>query len=227
MTDITVLTANAREKVGKGSAREARRQGNIPAVIYGDKKSPIPIVVEQKILVRHLSTGGFFNTLFDIDVNGELNRVLPRDVQLHPVTDVPEHVDFLRVSATTKVSVEVPVEFIGDDVSPGIKSGGVLNVVRYTVEVSCTPDLIPNTLLLDLSSAEIGDSLHISAVNLPEGVTPTISDRDFTIATIVAPTVVRDEATSDDESDSEDTETEATAESTEENSEAGSEEKLF
>ena len=224
MTDITVLTANAREKVGKGSAREARRQGNIPAVIYGDKKSPIPIVVEQKILVRHLSTGGFFNTLFDIDVNGELNRVLPRDVQLHPVTDVPEHVDFLRVSATTKVSVEVPVEFIGDDVSPGIKSGGVLNVVRYTIEVSCTPDLIPNTLLLDLSSAEIGDSLHISAVNLPEGVTPTISDRDFTIATIVAPTVVRDEATSDDESDSEDTETEATAESTEENSEAGSEE---
>ena len=224
MTDITVLTANAREKVGKGAAREARRQGNIPAVFYGDKKSPTPIVVEQKILVRHLSTGGFFNTLFDIDVNGELNRVLPRDVQLHPVTDVPEHVDFLRVSATTKVSVEVPVEFIGDDVSPGIKSGGVLNVVRYTVEVSCTPDLIPNTLLLDLSSAEIGDSLHISAVNLPEGVTPTISDRDFTIATIVAPTVVRDEATSDDESDSEDTETEATAESTEENSEAGSEE---
>ena len=224
MTDITVLTANAREKVGKGSAREARRQGNIPAVIYGDKKSPIPIVVEQKILVRYLSTGGFFNTLFDIDINGELNRVLPRDVQLHPVTDVPEHVDFLRVSATTKISVEVPVEFVGDDVSPGIKSGGVLNVVRYTVEVSCTPDLIPNTLLLDLSSAEIGDSLHISAVNLPEGVTPTISDRDFTIATIVAPTVVRDEATSDDESDSEDTETEATAESTEENSEAGSEE---
>ena len=224
MADITVLTANTREKVGKGSAREARRQGNIPAVIYGDKKSPIPIVVEQKILVRHLSTGGFFNTLFDIDVNGELNRVLPRDVQLHPVTDVPEHVDFLRVSAATKVSVEVPVEFIGDDVSPGIKSGGVLNVVRYTVEVSCTPDLIPNTLSLDLSSAEIGDSLHISAVNLPEGVTPTISDRDFTIATIVAPTVVRDEATSDDESDSEDTETEATAESTDENSEDGSEE---
>ena len=219
MTDITVLTANAREKVGKGSAREARRQGNIPAVIYGDKKSPIPIVVEQKILVRHLSTGGFFNTLFDIDINGELNRVLPRDVQLHPVTDVPEHVDFLRVSATTKISVEVPVEFVGDDVSPGIKSGGVLNVVRYTVEVSCTPDLIPSSLLLDLSSAEIGDSLHISAVTLPEGVTPTISDRDFTIATIVAPTVVRDEATSDDESDGEDSETEATTESTDGNSE--------
>ena len=224
MADITVLTANTREKVGKGSAREARRQGNIPAVIYGDKKSPIPIVVEKKILERQLRSGGFFNTLFDIDINGELSRVLPRDVQLHPVTDVPEHVDFLRVSAATKISVEVPVEFIGDDVSPGIKSGGVLNVVRYSVEVSCTPDLIPSNLLLDLSTAEIGDSLHISAVNIPEGVTPTISDRDFTIATIVAPTVVRDEATSDDESDSEDTETEATAESTDENSEDGSEE---
>ena len=224
MADITVLTANTREKVGKGSAREARRQGNIPAVIYGDKKSPIPIVVEKKILERQLRSGGFFNTLFDIDINGELSRVLPRDVQLHPVTDVPEHVDFLRVSAATKISVEVPVEFIGDDVSPGIKSGGVLNVVRYSVEVSCTPDLIPSNLLLDLSSAEIGDSLHISAVNLPEGVTPTISDRDFTIATIVAPTVVRDEATSDDESDSEDTETGVTAESTDEDGEDGSEE---
>ena len=224
MADITVLTATAREKVGKGSAREARRQGNIPAVIYGDKKSPIPIIVEQKILVRQLGTGGFFNTLFDIDINGELNRVLPRDVQLHPVTDVPEHVDFLRVSASTKISVEVPVEFIGDDVSPGIKSGGVLNVVRYTVEVSCTPDLIPSSLLLDLSSAEIGDSLHISAVNLPQGVTPTISDRDFTIATIVAPTVVRDEATSDEESDGEDSETEATTESTDGNSEDDSNE---
>ena len=224
MADITVLTANTREKVGKGSAREARRQGNIPAVIYGDKKSPIPIVVEKKILDRQLRSGGFFNTLFDIDINGELSRVLPRDVQLHPVTDVPEHVDFLRVSAATKISVEVPVEFIGDDVSPGIKSGGVLNVVRYSVEVSCTPDLIPSNLLLDLSSAEIGDSLHISAVSLPEGVTPTISDRDFTIATIVAPTVVRDAATSDEESDGEDTDTEAATEGegTDENSEDGS-----
>ena len=220
MADITVLTATAREKVGKGSAREARRQGNIPAVIYGDKKSPIPIILEQKILVRHLGTGGFFNTLFDIDINGELNRVLPRDVQLHPVTDVPEHVDFLRVSASTKISVEVPVEFIGDDVSPGIKGGGVLNVVRYTVEVSCTPDLIPNSLVIDLSNSEIGDSLHISAVSLPDGVTPTISDRDFTIATIVAPTVVRDEATSD----SDDTDTEATTEVNEDNNEENSEE---
>ena len=224
MADITVLTATAREQVGKGSAREARRQGNIPAVIYGDKKSPIPIILEQKILVRHLGTGGFFNTLFDIDINGELSRVLPRDVQLHPVTDVPEHVDFLRVSASTKISVEVPVEFIGDDVSPGIKGGGVLNVVRYTVEVSCTPDLIPNNLVIDLSNSEIGDSLHISTVDLPEGVTPTISDRDFTIATIVAPTVVRDEAASDGDSDGDGADTEAATEDSEDNNEENSEE---
>ena len=216
MTDITVLTATAREKVGKGSAREARRQGNTPAVIYGDKKTPIPIVVEQKILVRHLHTGGFFNTLFDLDINGELNRVLPRDVQLHPVNDIPEHVDFLRVSASTKISVEVPVEFVGEDVSPGIRGGGVLNVVRYTVEVSCTPDLIPTNLVIDLSASEIGDSLHISAVDLPEGVMATISNRDFTIATIVAPTVVRDDAESTGETEESDTEsTDATKEAEE------------
>jgi len=219
MADITVLTAKARAKVGKGSAREARRNGNIPAVIYGDQKTPISIVIEQKLLVRHLNTGGFFNTLFNIDVDGELNRVLPRDVQLHPVTDVPEHVDFLRVSSSTKISVEVPVEFTGEDASPGLRVGGVLNVVRYTVEVSCTPDLIPSNLVIDLSNSEVGDSLHISAVNLPEGVTATISDRDFTIATIVAPTVVREEATSDADGDDPDTEVASAAEDTEESSE--------
>ncbi|MAZ99410.1 MAG: 50S ribosomal protein L25/general stress protein Ctc [Rhodospirillaceae bacterium] len=219
MADITVLTAKARAKVGKGSAREARRNGSIPAVIYGDQKTPNSIVIEQKLLVRHLNTGGFFNTLFNIDVDGELNRVLPRDVQLHPVTDMPEHVDFLRVSSSTKISVEVPVEFTGEDASPGLRVGGVLNVVRYTVEVSCTPDLIPSNLVIDLSNSEVGDSLHISAVNLPEGVTATISDRDFTIATIVAPTVVREEATSDADGDDPDTEVASAAEDTEESSE--------
>ena len=168
MSDITVLAAAARERVGKGSAREARRQNKIPAVIYGDKKAPASITIEQKVLVRHLQTGGFFNTLFDIELDGKLNRVLPRDVQLHPVTDVPEHVDFLRVTSTTRISVEVPVEFLNEDESPGLKTGGVLNVVRYNVEVSCTPDLIPTSLVLDLAGTEIGDSLHISAVNLEE-----------------------------------------------------------
>ena len=199
MSDITVLAAAARERVGKGSAREARRQGQIPAVIYGDKKAPASITIEQKVLVRHLEAGGFFNTLFDIELDGKLNRVLPRDIQLHPVTDIPEHIDFLRVTSTTRISVEVPVEFLNEEESPGLKTGGVLNVVRYNVEVSCTSDLIPTSLILDLAGTEIGDSLHISAVNLPEGVTPTITDRDFTIATIAAPTVVKEEETVDDD----------------------------
>ena len=151
MSDITVLAAAARERVGKGSAREARRQNKIPAVIYGDKKAPVSITIEQKVLVRNLETGGFFNTLFDIELDGKLNRVLPRDVQLHPLTDIPEHGDFLRVTATTRISVEVPVEFLNEDESPGLKTGGVLNVVRYNVEVSCTPDLIPTSLVLDLA----------------------------------------------------------------------------
>ena len=222
MSDITVLAAAARERVGKGSAREARRQGQIPAVIYGDKKAPASITIEQKVLVRYLETGGFFNTLFDIELDGKLNRVLPRDVQLHPVTDVPEHVDFLRVTSTTRISVEVPVEFLNEDESPGLKTGGVLNVVRYNVEVSCTPDLIPTSLVLDLAGTEIGDSLHISAVNLPEGVTPTITDRDFTIATIAAPTVVKEEETvSDDEADTEVTEGESVSAEGEEEAEEG------
>lgn len=212
MADITVLNAAVRDRVGKGSAREARRHGRIPAVIYGDKKSPNSITLDQRVLVRYLETGGFFNTLFDIDVDGTLNRVLPRDVQLHPVTDVPEHVDFLRVTATTRISVEVPVEFIGEDASPGLKTGGVLNVVRYTVEVLCTPDLIPANLTIDLAGAEVGDSLHISAVSLPEGVTPTITDRDFTIATIAAPTVIVEETVESDEEESGAADAEETAE---------------
>ena len=222
MSDITVLAAAARERVGKGSAREARLQGQIPAVIYGDKKAPASITIEQKVLVRHLETGGFFNTLFDIELDGKLNRVLPRDVQLHPVTDIPEHVDFLRVTSTTRISVEVPVEFLNEDDSPGLKTGGVLNVVRYNVEVSCTPDLIPTSLVLDLAGKEIGDSIHISSVNLPEGVTPTITDRDFTIATIAAPTVVKEEETvGDDEADIEVSEGESVPAEGEEEAEEG------
>ena len=222
MSDITVLAAAARERVGKGSAREARRQGQIPAVIYGDKKAPASITIEQKVLVRYLETGGFFNTLFDIELDGKLNRVLPRDVQLHPVTDAPEHIDFLRVTSTTRISVEVPVEFLNEEESPGLKTGGVLNVVRYNVEVSCTPDLIPTSLVLNLSGAEIGDSLHISAVSLPEGVTPTITDRDFTIATIAAPTVVKEEtAATDDGTDTETSDGDSTSEAADEEAEEG------
>ena len=193
MADVTVMPATKRGKVGKGSARSARREGRIPAVVYGEKKPALSITVEAKELVRQLNTGSFFTTLFNIKVDGESNQVLPREVQMHPVTDAPEHVDFLRVGADTVVTVDVPVEFQNEENCPGLRVGGVLNVVRYTVEVSCRPDQIPNSIVVDLAEAELGDSLHISAVQLPEGVTPTITDRDFTIATIAAPTAVQDE----------------------------------
>jgi large subunit ribosomal protein L25 len=193
MADITVMPATAREKVGKGSARATRREGRGPAVIYGDGKPPLSITVERKQLVRNLDTGSFFTSIYDVQVDGDGNRVLPRDVQFHPVTDIPLHVDFLRIGANTMVDVEVPVEFINEDSSPGLRAGGVLNVVRHAVEVTCRPDVIPNSIVVDLAGSEMGDSLHISAVQLPEGVTPTIADRDFTIATIAAPTVIVDE----------------------------------
>jgi large subunit ribosomal protein L25 len=213
MADITVLAATAREMVGKGSARAIRREGRVPAVIYGDGKAPIAISIERKKLVRDMSTGNFLTTIYDVKVGTESNRVLPRDVQLHPVTDIPEHVDFLRIGANTTVAVEVTVEFINEDDCPGLRAGGVLNVVRYSVEVLCRPDLIPNSIVVDLAGTELGDSLHISAVSLPDGVTPTITDRDFTIATIAAPTAVVDEQADAEDEDatdagSEDEETE-------------------
>ena len=213
MADITVLAATARETVGKGSARATRREGRVPAVIYGDGKTPLAISIERKQLVRDMSTGNFLTTIYDVKVGTESNRVLPRDVQLHPVTDIPEHVDFLRIGANTTVAVEVTVEFINEDDCPGLRAGGVLNVVRYSVEVLCRPDLIPNSIVVDLAGTELGDSLHISAVSLPDGVTPTITDRDFTIATIAAPTAVVDEQADAEDEDatdagSEDEETE-------------------
>jgi large subunit ribosomal protein L25 len=204
MADITVMAATARDKVGKGSARASRREGHVPAVIYGDGKPPLSITVERKQLVRDLETGSFFTSIYDVQIDGTGNRVLPRDVQLHPVSDIPMHVDFLRIGANTTVAVEVPVEFLNEDTCPGLRQGGVLNVVRYAVEVSCRPDLIPNSIVVDLAGAEMGDSLHISAVELPEGVTATITDRDFTIATIAAPTVVVDEDPDAEDADGED-----------------------
>lgn len=187
MSNISTLSARARDRAGKGSARAARREGLVPAVIYGDKKDPFTITVTQRDLEKLLKPG-FFSHLIDIEVGGDKHRVLPRDLQQHPVTDRALHVDFLRVSATSELTVEVPVEFINDEACPGLKRGGVLNVVRHDVEVYCLADNIPEKIVVDLAGRQIGDSIHISAVTLPQGVRPTI-DRDFTIATIAAPTV--------------------------------------
>jgi large subunit ribosomal protein L25 len=180
------LKAEARERVGKGSSRELRRNGLIPAVIYGDKQTPISITLNTNEVSKRIHAGGFMTTVATIEVNGEKLSVLPKDYQLDPVRDFVMHVDFLRVTAKSQVSVQVPVHFVNEEKS-AIKTGAVLNIVRHEVEMNCSADSIPEFITVDLSGLKVGDSVHISHVKLPNGVTPVISDRDFTIATIVAP----------------------------------------
>lgn len=195
MSEANILEADARERVGKGAARATRRAGRVPCVIYGAKKDPMNVSIDPLVLRKRLEAGELFSTVYEVKVDGgkTVERVLARDVQLHPVTDVPQHVDFLRVTAATKVTVEVPCRFLNEEESEGLKRGGVLNVVRYAIEVLCAVDSIPSEVDVDLTGFDIGDSIHFSHVALPEGVEPTISDRDFTIATIAAPTVAEEE----------------------------------
>ena len=187
MSENTLISADLRNRVGKGSARAARRAGKIPAVIYGDKKQPISIEIEARMMRKIINEPGIFSRLLDINVDNGKHTVLMRDIHFHPVTDDPMHFDFLRVSQSSTVSVSVGVEFINEAICPALKIGGVLNIVRYEVELNCLPTSIPEKITVDLSEAKIGDSIHISAVELPEGVTPTITDRDFTIATLQSP----------------------------------------
>lgn len=187
------LKAEAREQVGKGSARAVRRDGKVPAVIYGDKQPPLAIALSYKEIFYKIHGGGFLTTVTTIDVDGKKIQVLPKDYQLDPVRDFPLHVDFLRVGKNTLVSVDVPVRFINEEKSPGIKRGGVLNVVRHEVEFNCPATAIPEFITVDLEGAEIGQSIHISAVKLPEGVKPVIADRDFTIATIAGSSAMKSE----------------------------------
>ncbi len=209
MSDYTNISAEQRERVGKGSARAVRRAGRVPAVIYGGKKEPIGITLESREITKIVHQPGIFGRLIDIKVSGSKHTVLTRDIQFHPVTDNVLHMDFLRVSGTAKVSVAIAVEFVNEDDCPGIKVGGVLNVVRYEVELLCPATTIPEKITVDLQGLKIGDSVHISTIELPDGVTPTITDRDFTIATIASPGGgVKNE---DDESDGEDEGEEALA----------------
>ncbi|MEX3011986.1 50S ribosomal protein L25/general stress protein Ctc [Hoeflea sp. TYP-13] len=193
MSNSYELKAEARERVGKGSARELRRSGMIPAVIYGDKQPPLSIALPYKEVTMKIHAGGFMTTIATIDVDGKKVRVLPKDYQLDPVRDFTMHVDFLRVSKNTQVTVDVPVHFINEEESPGIKRGGVLNVVRHTVEVNCPADSIPESFIADLTGLDLGDGIHISGITLPEEVELTITDRDFTIATIAAPAGLKSE----------------------------------
>ena len=187
MADVFEINAEKRERDGKGPARALRNIGKIPAVIYGDKKDPESITLEQRDITNLFNSGRLMSTLIQIDVDGEKTRAIARDVQLHPVKDFILHADFLRLGKGAKIAVEIPVNFLNEDTCPGLKQGGVLNVVRYQVELNCPASEIPESIELDLAEANIGDSLHISDVKLPEGVVPTIADRDFTIATIAAP----------------------------------------
>jgi large subunit ribosomal protein L25 len=194
MADLPSMPARARDGAGKGAARSTRRAGLIPGVVYGNKETPFLIAMEPRHLVPQVNKNGFFTRIFELDIDGKKHRVLPRDVQFHPVSDRPEHVDFLRVSATTRVTVAVPVKVVNESAAPGIKKGGVINIVRHTVDLVCLADKIPQAIVVDMTGKDIGDSIHISHVNLPEGVIPAIRDRDFTVVTLAAPTVQTEEA---------------------------------
>jgi large subunit ribosomal protein L25 len=194
MSEQLTLAAEARDRAGKGASRALRRDGRVPAVIYGANQDPVSIHLEEKLLTRLLSTGHFMNTVVMLDVAGRPTRTLPKDVQFHPVTSRPTHVDFLRISEHSKVTVNVPVRFIDEEESPGITRGGVVNIVRHELELVCDAAEIPDEIVVSLKNFDVGDSIHISAVQLPAGVESAITDRDFTVATLVAPSSLKSES---------------------------------
>ena len=214
MSEQLTLAAETRDRAGKGASRALRRDGRVPAVIYGANLDPVSIHLEEKNLAKLLSTGHFMNTVVMIDVGGKPTRTLPKDIQFHPVSSRPTHVDFLRISEHSKVTVNVPVRFENEEASPGMKRGGVLNIVRHELELVCDAAEIPDEIHVDLTGLDVGDSVHISNIKLPKGVESAISDRDYTIATLVAPSALKSE-----EGDS-DTEVAADAETAEGASEA-------
>jgi large subunit ribosomal protein L25 len=191
MSDQLILSAESRDRAGKGASRALRNSGRVPAVVYGNNEDPLGIHVEEKLLMKALMTGHFFNSVVMVDVGGKSVRTLPKDVQFHPVTDRPLHADFLRISEHAKVTVQVPVHFTNEATSPGIKRGGVLNVVRHDLELICDAAMIPDEIEVSLEGRDVGDSIHISEITLPTGSVSAITDRDYTIATIVAPSALK------------------------------------
>jgi large subunit ribosomal protein L25 len=194
MSDVITLEAKARPGTGTGAARAARREGNIPAVVYGGAKGPEHIAVNGRELTRNYLKGRFLSTIFVLNIDGQKQRVIPREVQVHPVSDAPVHADFMRLVEGARIKLFVPVHFKGQGESPGIKKGGVLNIVRHEVEFYCPADRIPQFIEADLSEFDIGDSLHISAIKLPDGIKPVIASRDFTVATLAPPTTYQETA---------------------------------
>jgi large subunit ribosomal protein L25 len=180
------LKAKARPGAGKGAARSTRRSGRVPGVVYGEDKPPVTISLDANDLTHRIYAGRFLTTLFELDLDGQKQRVIPRDFQLDPLSDKPIHVDFQRVGPGATIRVAVPVKFVNEEEAPGIKRGGTLNVVRHTIDLYCPADEIPEAIVADLTGLDIGKSLHISAVLLPPKVRPAIRERDFTIATVVS-----------------------------------------
>ena len=193
MSDIVTLVAQPRDRAGKGVARATRREGRVPAVIYGGKEPPVMVALELKDLARRAHSAAFFNHLIELEVSGKKHRVLPRDVQFHPLNENPIHVDFLRVAADATIEVAVPVEFINQAASPGLKRGGVLNIVRHEIDLICPVEAIPDHITVDMTGFDVGESVHISHVKLPANVKPSIADRDFTVATVAAPSGLKSE----------------------------------
>ncbi len=209
MADINVLPATARAGVGKGAARAARREGYVPAVVYGGGENPITVNVRQNELLKALKRGKFLASLLYLEVDGEKIRVVPRDVQRDVVRDLPIHVDFLRLSERSRINLFIEVEFVNHGASPGLKKGGVLNIVRHDVELRVRAGEIPEKLVCDLTGFNIGDSIHISSIPIPAGARPVIADRDFTVATIAAPSGLAAAAGDEEEAEAEEGEAEA------------------
>ncbi len=191
MSDALTLPAERRERAGKGASRALRREGRVPAVIYGGNEEPVMIHIEGKELFRQMMTGHFMNSIVQVEVDGKPVRTIPKDVAMDPVKDRPVHVDFLRLSKDSKIEVQIPVVFINEEASPGLKKGGVLNVVRHELDLICPSDAIPDEIQIDVTGKEVGDAIHISEITLPEGSVSAITDRDFTIATLVAPSALK------------------------------------
>ena len=191
MSESLTLSAQLRDRAGKGASRALRREGRVPAVIYGDKKDPEAIHIAERDLNKLLGSGHFMNSIVEVEIDGKMVVTLPKDVAFHPVSDRPLHVDFLRIAKGSTVEVSVPVVFVNEEASPGLKRGGVLNVVRHELELVCDATKIPDQIDVDVTGTDIGDSIHISAVSLPKGSESAITDRDFTIATIVAPSALK------------------------------------
>ena len=199
MSKMNALSVTTREGAGKGAARQARRSGMVPGVIYGGGEDPVTINVRQNELMKSLKRGKFLSSLLELDHDGKKVRVVPRAVQRDVVLDLPIHVDFLRLSERSRINLYIPVEFVNHAACPGLKKGGVLNIVRHEVELRVRAGAIPEQLVCDLTGWDIGDSIHISSMEIPKDATVTISDRDFTVATIVAPSGLRAAADDADE----------------------------